>query len=126
MSWQGYVDSNLVGTGHLTQAAICGLDGSVWAKSANFNITATEIKAIVAGFADGSSLYANGVRANGVKYTCVRALDDLVAGKSTNGGIVCQKSNQSVIVGVYEGEIQPGNANKVVGQFTDWMKEQGY
>jgi profilin len=32
------VDENLVGTGQVSKAAICGQDGSVWAKSGNFNV----------------------------------------------------------------------------------------
>lgn len=38
MSWQQYVDSNLVGTGHVSQAAIVGVGGGIWAKSAGFNV----------------------------------------------------------------------------------------
>ena len=36
MSWQAYVDSNLVGTKFVTQAAIFGHDGGKWAASAGF------------------------------------------------------------------------------------------
>jgi hypothetical protein len=39
MSWQSYVDDHLlcdIEGNHLTHAAIIGLDGSVWAQSANF------------------------------------------------------------------------------------------
>lgn len=39
MSWQGYVDTNLVGTGKISQAAIIGLKGGVWATSADFNVS---------------------------------------------------------------------------------------
>lgn len=38
MSWQGYVDNNLVGTGHVTQGAIVGLEGGVWAASSGFQV----------------------------------------------------------------------------------------
>jgi hypothetical protein len=38
MSWQSYVDDHLIGTGHVTQAAICGVDGALWAASAGFNV----------------------------------------------------------------------------------------
>lgn len=42
MSWQAYVDTNLLGTGKISEAALIGHDGNVWAKSAgidvNFNI----------------------------------------------------------------------------------------
>jgi hypothetical protein len=39
MSWQAYVDTNLVGTGNVSQAAIYGLNGGEWAKSAGFQVS---------------------------------------------------------------------------------------
>lgn len=38
MSWQDLVNNNLIGTGHVSKAAIIGLDGSVWGKSDNFKV----------------------------------------------------------------------------------------
>ena len=38
MSWQSYVDDHLIGTGHVTQGAICGVDGALWAASEGFNV----------------------------------------------------------------------------------------
>lgn len=38
MSWQAYVDTNLLGTGNVSQAAIYGLNGGEWAKSAGFQV----------------------------------------------------------------------------------------
>ena len=38
MSWQSYVDDHLIGTGHVTKGAICGVDGALWAASAGFNV----------------------------------------------------------------------------------------
>ena len=38
MSWQSYVDDHLIGTGHVVQGAICGVDGAIWAVSAGFNV----------------------------------------------------------------------------------------
>lgn len=39
MSWQDMISNNLIGTGAVSKAAICGSDGSVWAKSDNFNVS---------------------------------------------------------------------------------------
>jgi len=39
MSWQGYVDTNLVGTGRVSKAAIIGLKGGVWATSSGFTVS---------------------------------------------------------------------------------------
>lgn len=41
MSWQSYVDSNLLGTGSVQKAAIFGLDGSQWAISSGFAVSHT-------------------------------------------------------------------------------------
>ena len=38
MSWQQYVDSNLLGTKKIHQAVIVGLDGSTWAASKGFAV----------------------------------------------------------------------------------------
>lgn len=39
MSWQDYVDKQLLASGFVNHAAIIGTDGSLWAKSAAFNVT---------------------------------------------------------------------------------------
>ena len=38
MSWPDLVNNNLVGSGNVSKAAICGFDGSVWGKSDNFKV----------------------------------------------------------------------------------------
>ena len=38
MSWQGYVDYQLIGTGMVNKACIIGLNGAVWAQSAGFTV----------------------------------------------------------------------------------------
>ena len=40
MSWQAYVDSNLVATGMVTAAGIYDLQGNPWAYSAGFAVSA--------------------------------------------------------------------------------------
>ena len=36
MSWQSYVDDQLLATGNVAQAAICGHDGNIWAQSTGY------------------------------------------------------------------------------------------
>ena len=38
MSWQAYVDDQLVGTQMVNKACIIGLNGGVWAQSAGFAV----------------------------------------------------------------------------------------
>ena len=39
MSWQDYVDKQLLASRCVNKAAIAGLDGNVWAKSPDFEVS---------------------------------------------------------------------------------------
>ena len=39
MSWQSYVDQQLMGSGVVAKAIIAGHDGTLWAKSGNVNVS---------------------------------------------------------------------------------------
>lgn len=41
MSWQSYVDQQLMGSGIVAKAIIAGHDGTLWAKSNNVNVSKT-------------------------------------------------------------------------------------
>ncbi|EPQ26943.1 uncharacterized protein PFL1_05577 [Pseudozyma flocculosa PF-1] len=126
MSWQGYVDTNLVGTGKITQASIIGLKGGVWATSPGFDVTADEQKAIIAGFDDASSLQASGIRAGGRKFFCLGVTPKTIYGKQGADGFVAVKTNQAVLVCVYNAPIVPGDANKVAEGLGDYLIGVGY
>ncbi|KAJ1966115.1 profilin, required for normal timing of actin polymerization in response to thermal stress [Dipsacomyces acuminosporus] len=126
MSWQPYVDNNLVGSGKITQAAIYGLDGGVWAQSPNFPLTTDEFQKINAGFSDNNSLLASGVFIGGTKYMAVQVNDDHIHGKKGGEGILCYKTGKTIIVGLYGDSTQPGDANKVIGSVSDYLKGLGF
>ena len=81
MSWQAYVDTNLVGTGSVTKACIIGHDGSVWATSAGFSIVGDEGTKLVGGFTNPGGLRASGLYLAGDKYFVLRADDRSIYGK---------------------------------------------
>ncbi|CEH17725.1 profilin [Ceraceosorus bombacis] len=126
MSWQGYVDTNLVGTGNVTAAAILGLKGGVWASSAGFTITPQEQQAIVSGFDDPSPLQAGGIHAGGKKYFTLSANPRSIYGKQGAGGIILVKTAQAVLVGQYNSPIVPGQATKVVEGLADYLIQSGF
>lgn len=126
MSWQGYVDNNLVGTGKVSQAAILGLKGGVWASSAGFNISPTEQQAIISGFDDPAPLQASGIYANGKKYLTLQANPRSIYGKAGADGACLVKTNQAVLVAVYTSPLLPGDANKVVEGLADYLISVGY
>lgn len=126
MSWQGYVDNNLVGTGKVSQAAIIGLKGGVWATAAGFNVAPNEQQAIIGGFNDPSALQASGIYASGKKYLTLQANPRSIYGKAGADGICLVKTNQAVLIATYSSPLLPGDANKVVEGLADYLISVGY
>ncbi len=81
MSWQQYVDSNLVGTGKVTKGAIHGHNGALWATSKGFNVSTQEINDLFQAYTDPSGVRANGLHVGSVKHICIKADDRSVYGK---------------------------------------------
>ncbi|UZJ52684.1 hypothetical protein CBS101457_002004 [Exobasidium rhododendri] len=126
MSWQSYVDTNLVGTGSLTSAAIVGVKGGVWASSAGFTVSPQEITSLVKGFDDPTPLQAGGIHVNGKKYFALMATDRSIYGKQGADGLICVKTNQAVLITHYASPILPGQATKVVESLADYLIGLGY
>ncbi|GAA5958405.1 hypothetical protein JCM21900_002184 [Sporobolomyces salmonicolor] len=126
MSWQTYVDSNLLGTGKISRAAILGQQGGVWATSAGYNLSADEQAAIVKTFSDPSQAQANGIRAAGQKFFTLTANDRSVYGKKQADGIILVKTTQSVLVAEYAHPTVPGDATKIVEELADYLISVGY
>eukprot|EP00034_Subulatomonas_tetraspora_P000623 GABW01000878.1.p1 GENE.GABW01000878.1~~GABW01000878.1.p1 ORF type:complete len:125 (-),score=29.71 GABW01000878.1:63-437(-) len=124
MSWQAYVDQQMVGSGFCSTGAIIGLDGSVWATSAGFNVA--EGAALARMFSDPSSAFASGITVAGVKYMCIRADPRSIYGKKGATGVVCVKTNQAILIGTYGENIQPGQCTTVVEKVADYLIENNY
>ncbi|KAF5354176.1 hypothetical protein D9756_007081 [Leucocoprinus leucothites] len=126
MSWQEYVDKNLVGSGRIAKAAILGLQGGVWSKSPGFEISPKEQKDIVDGFTNADNIQASGIRAAQEKYLTLRADGRSIYGKKGADGIVLVKTKQAVLVGVYEAPTQAGEATPIVEGLADYLIGVGY
>jgi len=126
MSWQTYVDSNLIGSGFISKASILGLDGSTWATSSGFSITADEGKKLAGAFKDPNVLRANGLFAAGEKYLVIKADDRSIYGKKGAGGVAAVKTTQGILVGVYKEGVQPGQATTTVEKLADYLIDNGY
>ena len=125
MSWQSYVDDHLIGTGHVTQGAICGVDGSLWASSAGFDVSGEEVTKIVAGMDDPSALQGGGVHLGGTRYMFIRSDDRMVAGKKGTSGLFVCKAATCIVVGTHNENIQGGNCNTCVGNLADYLLSNG-
>jgi profilin len=124
MSWQSYVDQQLVGSGNFEKAALLGHDGSSWAASPGFTIS--EAAAIAALAKDPKKVLQNGVTVAGVKYLGIKGDERSAYGKKGSAGVCIVKTNQVIIIGVYKEGQQPGNAATTIEKLADYLIEQGY
>jgi profilin len=123
MSWQAYVDDQLVATGFVKKAAIVGLDGSLWANSPDLNLSADECTKIAAQASNVDSATGQSVVADGVKYMVLRVDADscVIYGRKGPDGVCVVKTNQAAVIGFYGEGQQPGQCNAVVEKLADYL-----
>ncbi|CAB3400422.1 unnamed protein product [Caenorhabditis bovis] len=126
MSWDSIINGNLLGTGFVSKAAICGFDGSIWAKSANFNISAEEAVNAGKAFSNKEALLGTGMRLEGQKYVVLNVDDERVIGKQGSAGFFIYKTTTAVIISIYEGGLQPEQCSKCTGALADYFKKINY
>ncbi|KAJ2787024.1 profilin, required for normal timing of actin polymerization in response to thermal stress [Coemansia interrupta] len=141
MSWQPYIDSNLIGTGKIAHAGIYGLDGGVWAISPNFPATREEVLDIVKGFSETSDLPSKGLRIGGTKFMVSRVEDTFVFSKyrvpseenqTANNNplkldtIMCAKANKCIIIAGTIDTVTPASARPIVENLRDYLVSVGY
>ncbi|CAJ1937078.1 unnamed protein product [Sphenostylis stenocarpa] len=130
MSWQNYVDDHLlcdIEGNRLTHAAIIGQDGVVWAQSGGFpQCKAEEISGIMTDFNEPGSLAPTGLYLGGTKYMVIQGEPgSVIRGKKGPGGATVKKTNQALIIGIYDEPMTPGQCNMVVERLGDYLIEQG-
>lgn len=126
MSWQDYVDKQLMASRCVSKAAIAGHDGNVWAKSEGFEISKDEVAKIVAGFENESLLTSGGVTIAGSRYIYLSGTDRIIRAKLGKVGVHCMKTQQAVVISLYEEPIQPQQAASVVEKLGDYLITCGY
>ncbi|KAF9146812.1 profilin, required for normal timing of actin polymerization in response to thermal stress [Mortierella sp. GBA39] len=126
MSWQAYVDNNLVATGKVAKGAIFGLDGSLWATSADFSVSTDEAKKLIAAFKDVSDIAANGLHLTGTKFVFLRNPEDSIYARNGATGITAVKTTQCVLIGYYADGQQAGDCNTVVEGLGTYLRGVGY
>ncbi|KAF8415628.1 profilin [Boletus edulis BED1] len=126
MSWQAYVDTNLVGTGKIQRAAILGQKGGVWASSAGYKLSPDEQKAIVNAHNNVEATQASGVRLAGQKFFTLQANDRSVYGKKGADGCILVKTKQAILVAEYVAPIQAPEATPIVEGLADYLISLNY
>ncbi|KAF8483536.1 profilin [Russula ochroleuca] len=121
MSWQAYVDTNLVGSGKLSRAAILGLGGGIWATSPGYTLSNEEQKAILASYKDLTHTQANGLRLAGEKFFTLRADNRSIYLKKGGDGAVLVKTSKAILIAEYTAPIQAAEATQVVESLADYL-----
>jgi len=130
MSWQSYIDDQLLATKAIKQAVICGHDGNIWATSADFKVTTEELKALVGKFENVDQLAGTGVTVAGVKYIYVSNEFDrplkVVRAKKLGDGVHVIKTNQTFIICTYVKPTVPELAATVTEKLGDYLLGVGF
>ena len=126
MSWQSYVDEQLLATKMVSQAAICGHDGNVWATSAGFAVSAGELKHIATNFGKMSVMPMSGITVTGAKFMFLSANDRVMRGKKGTSGVHIMKTVQAIIVFVYNEPILAEQCANVTEKLGEYLIGVGY
>merc|ERR1711976_1135116 len=98
MSWQSYVDDQLISTKVIKNAVIAGHDGNIWATSAGFGVSVEELKTLLGRYSNIDELAMNGVTVAGTRYMFLSADERVVRAKKGTSGVHCIKTVQALIV----------------------------
>jgi len=126
MSWQDYVDNQLIASKCVSKAAIAGHDGSLWAKSAGFEVSPSEILKLVQGFDNADTLASAGVTLAGQRYIYLSGSERIIRAKLGRNGVHCMKTAQAVLITIYEDPVQPQQAASIVEKLGDYLITCGY
>ena len=126
MSWQAYVDDQLLATKMVSHAVICGHDGSIWAQSAGFAVKPAEITTFVGKFGNTNDLAASGVTFAGVKYMFLSSNESVVRAKKGTSGVHVVKTKQAYVISLYEEPIVTEQCASVTEKLGDYLSNAGY
>ena len=132
LSVQAYIDQQLMmplASGHtLDHAAICGLDGGVWAQSASFpGLGDEECANLLKGFEDIGILGEKGVTIGGNKFMLIASdvEEGVVRAKNGPSGVVIKKTVSGLVIGMHGSNVTTGECSLVVEKLADYLRDQG-
>ncbi|GAB6028207.1 hypothetical protein CHUAL_002404 [Chamberlinius hualienensis] len=126
MSWQEYIDKQLMASGVVKHAAIAGHDGAIWAKSEQFNTSDDDLLNVSKGFGDKGLLQTSGLTIGGERYIYLSGDDKIIRAKKGKIGVHCMKTKQAIVVALYEDPVQPQQCATVVEKLGEYLENCGY
>lgn len=118
--------------GKLTSGAICGLDGGVWAKSANFPpATVEQLVYLISGYTGEqqfAQLQAQSPVLGDIKFFIIDSdlENGIIRGKCNNGGFCVKRTNQCVVIGIHMTPMAPADGNQVVENLANYLIDNNY
>merc|ERR1712137_1510513 len=110
MSWQAYVDTQMIQK-NLKQAAIASHDDN---------------KKLLNNYENSAEMAASGINLAGQKYFYLSGTDEVLRGKQGKGGVHIMKTNQTVLIGVYDEPLQGPEAANITEGLGSYLKNCGY
>ncbi|KAI0049320.1 profilin [Auriscalpium vulgare] len=126
MSWQTYVDENLVGSGKVSRAAILGRQGGVWATTSGYTLSPEEQKAVLGAFDHPDTVQASGFRLAGQKYFTLQVNSRSIYGKKQADGAILVRTTQAVLVAEYTAPTQASEATVIAEKLADYLISVNY
>jgi len=121
MSWQSYVDNQLMGTNLVQKAIIAGHDGTIWAKSNNVEPSTEELSKLSDCFNDQNPLTVSGLVIGGEKYVYLSGTDRVIRCKKGKSGLHAMKTQQAVLVAIFTEPVQHPQVANVVETLGDYL-----
>jgi len=108
------------------KAVICGHDGNIWAASAGFGATVEELKSIATNYGNMSVLPMSGLTVAGTRYMFLSATDRVMRGKKGSSGVHIMKTNQAILISVYEEPVVPEECATVTEKLGEYLISVNY
>ncbi|RKF79423.1 Profilin-1A [Golovinomyces cichoracearum] len=129
MSWQEYVDTSLLGSGHVDKCAIYGLkDGGKWASSAGFEVSPDELKIITNALESNNydKMHKDGLLVAGTRYVLIIGEADSIIARKGRDGLVIAKTLQTILIAHHNSETIAGNCSITVKGLADYLMKCDY
>ena len=88
-------------------------------------MTQPELAKLLNNMGNVAALGGSGVVLGGIKYMYLSGDDTVVRAKKGTSGVHASKSNVTLLVGIYDDPLQPGEAAQAVEEMTEYLKGQG-
>ncbi|EGC31128.1 hypothetical protein DICPUDRAFT_157060 [Dictyostelium purpureum] len=126
MNFQALIDDYLIGLG-MTAGAIIGItDGAVRAVAGpGFNLKAGEGLKIISSYKSVSDVLIYGIVLNGIKYMGIGNDGRSIYGKRGSEGCTCVKTGQYIVIGVFNGSLNPDTGYQTVENLADRIISSG-